>query len=230
MEELRTLRERVAALENEAAKRPARPAGVDSQVAAWRDNANLLKAKFDATPEMKIPELAFLSEYDWLSLARNEGKRWARVSDNAWRSIMADARLRAKQVVATRLREALIQYIVASDGNLPVRLEDIRPFDEAQAGGTSVLTPEILARYRLASSGTNWKWDYKAPVIEESAELADAVMDSIFSINAISWRYKGQTFSGSQVSDSFDSITRRFNLPPHLRAGGGSVTERLPRP
>jgi len=194
VEELRTLLERVAALDQEAATRPARPANVDSQVAAWRDNVNLLKAKFDATPEMKIPELAFLDEYDWLSLARNEGRRWVRVSDNAWRSIMAGARLKAKQKTATLIAEALLVHYRKNNGSTPQQLGEVFSQINPPAGESHALITELLGRYRLVQmvqTKPDWHMkNYTGPFIEEVAEPADLARDHLFTIGALEWKYR----------------------------------------
>lgn len=102
-----------------------------------------LKAVFDLTPEEKIPELAYLTENDWISAAMT------RSFENAGDFELAQASLRssAKYNFAPRIQAALFKYAAVSGGQLPTSTAQLLPFFEP------AIDPAILDRYEMTATG-----------------------------------------------------------------------------
>ena len=78
-------------------------------------NANLAKQRLDQMPDKKIPELQFLSDYDWLIVVKD----YKFENDEDYRKAFNGLRCTAKNEFGNLLRKALQGYATANDGQLP---------------------------------------------------------------------------------------------------------------
>jgi RNA polymerase sigma factor (sigma-70 family) len=192
-QELPKLRGELSTLRRQTAGQAPEPENPTASAArTWLRNVEMMRAKFEEMPEKKIPELAFLADYDWLQSARYSPGVMETFSEQTWRSRMHELRLTAKRCVAHRLGNALDDYIADHDGNLPSQLSQLSPYYKGYSGEPPTLAPEILNRYELVQSGNLRELtNFNAPIIVESAGPVDAEYDASFTITAGGYLYEG---------------------------------------
>jgi len=143
-----------------AAPRTAAPAGPGSEALAAK--IALLRRKLDQMPNLRIPELQFAKEEDWLQAA----KRVATDSDEDVRKGLSLLRTLAKEEVAPMLVAALQGYVTANKGEPPATMVQLKPFLQAP------LDDAILDRYELALAGnmSPGAYDPDKPILREKAD------------------------------------------------------------
>ncbi len=110
---------------------------------ALMEKTNRLRQLFEQMPETKIPELKYLGDDGWLSIARIADVK----TDAGIRRAISGLRNSARRSVANQISGALRKFIIANDGELPASVSDLKPYliqplDEA-----------IYDRYKLLHSG-----------------------------------------------------------------------------
>ena len=183
-EPLRTLRRQVAELTREtsalqrerdtlardlaeaerqlAALPPLRPAapGVSperhAEMKAWLARVKHLHRLFDERPAQRIPEMQFLTEEDWLRVAKDIQFD----SDEETRRALAALRTAATERFKPRLMSALRSFAKTPPEN-PTTILALQPFADPP------IDPGLLARYELSrttETPPRWKVQTKAPV------------------------------------------------------------------
>ncbi len=139
--EVGRLRAESQALARLAASGPGAEPG--SEEAAWLERVRLLKQKLDQTPGAKIPELQFLTHYDWLTAANNK----LETEDDY---LLAFRELRSSAVAnfVRTLEIALQKYVQANNGQFPAELAQLKPLFETPPAD------EVLERYKIVSPGS----------------------------------------------------------------------------
>jgi len=112
---------------------------VESTAKSWLARVNLLKEHVAQRSEAKIPEFQFLTEDDWLDVARKNLGTEADV-----RRALAELRLAAENRLVSRLRPALRQYMEANNSQFPTDLSQLQPYLESPADYV------MLQRWRIA--------------------------------------------------------------------------------
>ncbi len=102
-----------------------------------------LRQLFAENPEQRVPELQFLTEEDWLHLARNLDLE----SPDGIRQALSEVRHAAKNRFVPDLQQALRAYIGANDGYLPNAMSDLLPYFEKPIDGA------LLDQYELLYTG-----------------------------------------------------------------------------
>jgi RNA polymerase sigma factor (sigma-70 family) len=187
--ELLQLRAEVARLRQAAPTETQIPGSVETTAREWLRQVDLIKAKFEAWPDKKIPELAFLSDYDWLLRAREIHVE--SLNETTCRHMLAELRLSAKSHFAHSLGSALQRYIAEHDGNLPTQLAELNSYYEVYSERPAQLAPGILERYQLLQSGNLANLKQDEILIEEKVAPADAEYDTHFQFTAYGYRYEG---------------------------------------
>ncbi len=129
---------------------PARPANYDpaaaAEIKAWLARVEELK-RLAQTPGRSIPEMALLSQKDWLSLSQYKDLR---PLDDPLVSI----RSRAAINFGLNLMHALHDFVKAHDGQLPASARELGPYfsDNSQFQAAAV-TEAMLDRYVIRYSG-----------------------------------------------------------------------------
>ena len=167
---LRAQRERTAALdrdlaaaEKQLAELPA-PRADDlgaaqrAELRAWLARVQELKQRFEKNPAQRVPEMALLTEADWLRCARRASFE---TSDDA-RAALAAVRAAGKQKFARLLFTAVRKFIDQGNGQPPANVQALIPFLDQP------LDPAIFARYEITTSALPNKND-KWGIIERTA-------------------------------------------------------------
>jgi hypothetical protein len=173
---------------------------LESALKLWAARVNKLKQRLDEMPEKKIPELQFLTSEDWLEVGQHyfEDER----GGNA-RRVLADLRLRAKVEFAKLAGQALDDYILANDGNLPNEISQLIPYF------TTSVSDSMLERYKLVRTGKLAALPRTEPIIAEKA-IVDDREDTLFTIGAYGWAWQG---TGMLITGKSDGTwdTSRIN-------------------
>ena len=183
-----------------------------AEVTSWLARVNELKQKLDQRPDLKIPELQFLTPRDWLNVARDAKPD----TDAGARLAFNNLRAAGKQAFSPTLLRALNSYVQASGGQLPAEVADLKPYFNPPVDDA------LLARYQLVRTGKASDVPTQNPtVIAEKAQV-DADFDSLMSVglNGTSFR-GGSGGSGFGFRSSSSSVTG-FGGGTN-NSGGGSV-------
>jgi len=131
--ELLRLRAEVGAL-----RQAAREQGpIDSVARDWAARIASLKQKLEQMPDKRIPEMAFLTEYDWAAAARDANLD----SDDGVRQALRNLRDAAKNNFLEAVRDAVRKYADAINGkDLP---RNSAEFASAVNANTSLWPPDL---------------------------------------------------------------------------------------
>ncbi|MGC3957439.1 MAG: sigma-70 family RNA polymerase sigma factor [Verrucomicrobiota bacterium] len=118
----------------------------------WLARIEALKSKLAQTPAAQIPEMAFLTDEDWLNAAKKDLR-----TDFDYRYAFASLRNDAEAKFAAMLMNAIAQYALQHDAHEPKRLDpesatfpkeisDLRPYLDP-----SKVTDDMLSRFEIIS-------------------------------------------------------------------------------
>jgi RNA polymerase sigma factor (sigma-70 family) len=122
--------------------------------------AGELNQHLQRMPDKKIPELRYLTESDWLTVARDASFQ----SDAEISRALSQLRSLAKNNFGTYAAHALDKFIAAQNGQLPTEVPQLKPYFEVP------VDDDTLQRYRLLHTGAAnsfqdpWVLSEKAPV------------------------------------------------------------------
>ena len=156
----------------------------------------------DLHPQLRIPELDALTDKDWLDVA----KRFELDNEADYRKALSEVRSQAKWKFIGKIRDALMAYLEESGGEWP---SDPR---QLAAYADSVVTDQILERYRVAQPG-EWggrPWKERAAV--ESAIIERGQVDPVWDTEFLateSFSGYGHARSGA-VEQKVASAIERF--------------------
>lgn len=157
-----------------AAETPALPDAAESarrgEMAPWLGRLKRLQQSFDDHPDQRIPEMALLSNLDWLALARQLGDG---ESELDFRKLRAAVRAAATERFTGLLREALRQYTAATNGMLPADVSQLAPYIHVP------IEPTAFQRYEMTATG---KVPRNGHVLTERAPV-DADYDTRYSVS-----------------------------------------------
>ena len=174
--EIFQLRAEVARLRDEARltgrNRSAATGGDDPVQETLRSlglRAEQLKKRLAQMPETQIPELALVSEKDWIDAAATvdsvQNDYEARKAFNALRAS-------AKQKLGNDLQKALRKFAEANGDMLPTDLNQLQPFLDPP------IDPSTLQRYQMARAGKYSEGD--GAIVQEIAPPVDPEYDTTF--------------------------------------------------
>jgi RNA polymerase sigma factor (sigma-70 family) len=178
---------------------------MESAARDWSKKVGRLKAKFDEWPDKKIPELQFLSDYDWLQRARTPLDN---LSENTWRHLLAELRLTAKMNFGHIMGDALENFIADHDGQLPLELSQLNHYYKSDSGQIAELDPSLWTRYELVQTGNLANIPYTEPLITEKTVPVDADYDTHFTFTAYSFHYDGIDEQGNGPFNHSDKIRK----------------------
>jgi hypothetical protein len=137
--ELVAAEQQLAALPTPRAADPAHGAEIN----AWLGRLKKLKQLFADKPERSIPELALLTDDDWLRVARQAELD----TEEHVRRALARARDAAKGKFEGLVASALTRYLKQTNGELPAMVFALEPYFDPP------VDPAILGRYEMLTSG-----------------------------------------------------------------------------
>lgn len=117
-------------------------AALEAQMRAWLARQDQLKELARTRPDLGAPELALLTDAEWMSIA-SSGINFE--SKKALKQAFAQLRYRAGDIVFTHFNAAITAYRKANAGVFP-------PTAAALAGYDAALSPDILAQYEVLAS------------------------------------------------------------------------------
>ena len=153
--ELVTLRGELAALKS-AAHDP-----TEANMQALAAKVKSLKELLDQRPQMKIPELAFLTDKTWAQVAWDADLS----TEDGVRLAFSNLRGEAVNVFLNEMmKKAMKKYLAANGNVLPADLSQLTPYFEVP------VTDEMLSHYQLLQAGTP---DKKADLVKLTAHVDD---------------------------------------------------------
>jgi RNA polymerase sigma factor (sigma-70 family) len=116
----------------------------ESAAKSWLDRVNKLKQSLAQLPNQRIPELALLSDQDWLSAVKGTNQL---ATDADLDKALSVLRNSAKNDFAHLMQGALRYYAQANNGQSPTDLSQLQSFFPAPVDDT------VLQRYELGQNG-----------------------------------------------------------------------------
>lgn len=174
--ELLRLRAEVSRLRSDvqakaAKSRESGDAAIEATAMSLAERASRLKQRLEQIPALKIPELQFLTEKDWLdavsSLQQLE-------SDQEFRQALSNLRSNAKANFGLKLQKALSDFVRASGGMLPADTSQLRPYFDAP------IEAAVLDRYQMIKTGQLKDLGHEYNLIAETAPPVDNEYDTRF--------------------------------------------------
>ncbi|MDB6026555.1 MAG: hypothetical protein JWM68_2778 [Verrucomicrobiales bacterium] len=155
------------------------PTEIDTQ--SWLNRVKLLRQRFDQWPGKKTPELALLTEQDWLRETENRKLE----TDEDCREAMSKLRYHAKEKLAGLVNKSLEEYSKANNEQLPSDLSQLKRY----------LNPPVdslLDGYEIAKPGT-------VPIFFPNSPNAD---------RALKWAIvaKGSHTPGADPQESYADV------------------------
>ena len=186
--ELLRLRGEVTLLKASLAQRgndPTQAAAADV-VAKVRD----LKEWLARNPGETIPELELLAPRDWLFRVLNVPAG----SKDGWTASLL--RTDAKNISTSLIGAALVRYLLASRGQLPNDVTELKPYFQ------SPFDDAILQRYELLHAGHMRDFPEAEPIVVEKSPIQRGQYDALFKIGAFGYSYHGTDSTGESGRNS----------------------------
>jgi RNA polymerase sigma factor (sigma-70 family) len=130
----------------------------------WLTKVNLLKQRLNQMPQLKIPELQFLTDRDWLNAANS---KVSLISDDDYRWDLRQLRDSAEDNFAGMAMNALQRYIQANNGQFPTNLSQLQPYFPSPVDDAILERYEIVPAKTIPSAnfmGNDWLIAQKSPV------------------------------------------------------------------
>ena len=169
----------------------------------WLKQVTELKQLVEQRPELRIPELQFLTADDWLRLAQSPGFEFQ--TEDGIRATLAEVRHHAKGHLVSRMGDALFAYVATNNGQLPNDILQLKPYFD------SPVEDAMLQRYTLQRTGRLGDYSESEPLIIEKAPVDDE-FDYLSSITAYgsSCQGIGRLTGGGSSSTWGTNLTARI--------------------
>ncbi|PYJ86699.1 MAG: hypothetical protein DME22_04295 [Verrucomicrobia bacterium] len=123
-----------------------------------------LRQWLEDTPSEMIPELQFLSDFNWIDSVENLS-----VTDDEYRQTMSHLRSQGELAFSKAAFQALRQYAQANHGQFPADLSQLKPYFASPMDDALLERYEIVPAKNLniesgVDSGEDWVITQKAPV------------------------------------------------------------------
>ena len=162
-----------------------------------------LKRYSAENPKLQIPEFRFLTDQDWLDVARN---RTRLESELDFRLALADVRMSAQTSFARLVPRALRDYASANDGGFPADVGELR------AHFKQPIEDAILQRYTIQRTEQT---DGIPRATITDASLVDDYYDEPIIIRSDGWTRGPRPQANSEgmavIKRIFDAVTKRIS-------------------
>ncbi|MEI6714998.1 MAG: hypothetical protein WCO60_14665 [Verrucomicrobiota bacterium] len=138
-------------------------------VQALAGRAAELNQYFQKMTGKEIPELQFLSEGDWINLAKNANFE----NEESIRKTLAEVRQQAKRNFAPSVWGAITKFAEANGGQIPSDMTQLKTFFD------SPVDEGLLQRYQLVQPGTHPELALLQPPIFQEISPVDSEYDTI---------------------------------------------------
>jgi RNA polymerase sigma factor (sigma-70 family) len=128
-------------------------------VLALTQRAGELNQHLESMPDKKIPELQFLTESDWLSVAKDASF----ATEPDVRQALSKLRNVAKAKFGTYATRALDKFIAANNGQLPANLSQLKPYFDVPVEDAILQRYQVLQTSDARSPRENWVMRETAP-------------------------------------------------------------------
>jgi serine/threonine protein kinase/Tfp pilus assembly protein PilF len=132
---------------------------------AWHARVERLRQRLEQNPQAGIPELKFLTEYDWLEAAKDDLK-----TDADYRRALNHLRVAGEtHFVDSQLQPALKIYVEVNHGQFPANLAQLQPFFQPPVDEAILQRYEIVPHEKVPDAhwGGDWVVTQKSPVDKE---------------------------------------------------------------
>lgn len=204
-----------------------------AEVGEWLKRVKQLRQAFADQPRQRIPQLALLTDQEWVAIARAAQLD----TDDGINHALADARTAAKNRFVSSLWSAMESYLDAHHGSLPPDLDALLPTlaDRANQPDTrshaSAADPTILAQYELTATGKFS--DAPTGVLVKEKALLDEELDHRIELErdedglALSETSTSVETTDDDDDGTFERSVRAF-AAAHQGAGPEKPTDLLP--
>jgi RNA polymerase sigma factor (sigma-70 family) len=159
--------------------------------------AEQLKKRLAETPESQIPELAVLTEKDWLDVVAYVE---AFENDDDYRRALSSLRGQAKLRAALQIQDAVRKFAAVNGDMIPTEVSQVAPYLEKP------LDEAILQRFQIVAAGKLSELSEQKDLIAETGPIVDQEFET-----TITTRQKGSTMrSFSAVDDTIEDAAARF--------------------
>ena len=154
---------------------------IDGAFKTWAVRATRLRQRLDQAPDLRIPEMQFLTEKSWFDAVKDLKQL---DTDDDFRAAFSNVRNIAKGEFGKVLQKALRGYTAANNGQLPQDLAQLKPFFSQPVDET------VLQRYKLLQTGALADLHGDEYLIADIAPLLDEERDATykFSLNGTNSR------------------------------------------
>ena len=119
----------------------------EAAASSRQKRVDLLKQRLEQMPQLKIPELQFLTDKDWLRVAGGDTGTRRLETDDDFREAFKELRGTAKVNFGVMIRSALLDYAHAHYEMLPSSILELQPYLKAP------VEDSLLQRYELSQTG-----------------------------------------------------------------------------
>jgi len=176
------------------------------QALDWKQKATTLRQLFAERPDQRIPELALLSDDQWLNVAKEASFD----TDQGVRKALSQARFTAKNAFAPALSAALAAYVNANYGMLPTDLNQLQPHFKQP------IERALLEQYQLQFTGKFEDIPSGAWAVA-SRELIDDEHDSHWNIGPNG--YGNQSSKAKRLEDDLEELAPALDAYAAARNG-----------
>jgi RNA polymerase sigma factor (sigma-70 family) len=129
---------------------------------AWETKVEKLKKLFEERPDQRIPEIQFLTDWQWLKIAREANLD----SENGIDAALGGVRSEATLTFAQMMRQALLRYMQANNGNFPTDPSQLKPFFDTPIDDAILQRYEVLNKEQRSVS-----WLQNAVIAEKPSAV-----------------------------------------------------------
>jgi RNA polymerase sigma factor (sigma-70 family) len=196
-EEVVRLRGEVARLRDNAARSDYDPTATAAR--SWLARVNQLKDRLQQTPAAKIPELQYLTDKDWLNVAKADLN-----TDEDYRRALGDLRNTAESAfISSALQPALKQYAQANNGQFPTDLTQLQQYFNPPVDDSVLQRWEVTPKSTMPNVGVG---DF---IVTQVAPV-DADYDNRYAVGLNGW--------GTSSAEAWDGPSPASILKPALQA------------
>lgn len=145
----------------------------DAAAATWLAKVKELQQRLNDSPEARIPELKFLSDFDWVELAHDAKLE----TDADYRKALGEVRKRAESYFTKQLQSALKAYMDLNSGQWPTDLDQLKTFFSPPVEDT------ILDRWHIVSKSALPGRDFAGEWVLTEKSPVDAAYDYRWTID-----------------------------------------------